>query len=78
MSEPANAARAIDALRRGWPVRVQGRDGALTVIAVERADDARLADFDPDGKAELLLSAERGAILKLATSAMRRRRGSRC
>ena len=66
MSEPAQAARAIDALRRGWPVRVAGRDGALVVIAVERADDARLGSFDPEGSAELLLSAERGAILKLA------------
>jgi GTP cyclohydrolase II len=66
VSEPANAARAIDALRRGWPVRVAGGDGALTMIAVERTDDARLGRFDPDGRAELLLSAERGAILKLA------------
>jgi len=66
VSEPAQAARAIDALRRGWPVRVAGRDGALVVIAVERADDARLGSFDPEGSAELLLSAERGAILKLA------------
>ena len=66
MSDAVQAARAIDAMRRGWPVRVSGKDGALTVIAVERADDARLAAFDPDRKAELLLSAERGAILKLA------------
>lgn len=66
MSDPAQAARAIDALRRGWPVRVSGSDGVLVVIAVERADDARLASFDPEGRAELLLSAERGAILKLA------------
>ena len=66
MSDTFAAARAIDALRRGWPVRVVGQGGALTILAVERADDARLAGFDPDGKAELLLSAERGAILKLA------------
>jgi len=66
VSDAVQAARAIDALRRGWPVRVVGRDGGLTVIAVERADDARLAAFDPDAQAELLLSAERGAILKLA------------
>jgi len=66
VSDSAQAARAIDALRRGWPVRVVGGEGALTVLAVERADDARLAAFDPDGTAELLLSAERGAILKLA------------
>jgi GTP cyclohydrolase II len=66
VSEPRDAARAIDALRRGWPVRIDGADGGLTLLAVERADDVRLATFDPDGKAELLLSAERGAILKLA------------
>ncbi|WP_116091404.1 GTP cyclohydrolase II [Sphingomonas crusticola] len=66
MSDPRDAARAIDALRRGWPVRIDGSDGGLVLLAVERADDARLAAFDPDGTAELLLSAERGAILKLA------------
>ena len=66
MSDTFAAARAIDALRRGWPVRVESKSGGLTVIAVERADDARLAGFDPDGTAELLLSAERAAILKLA------------
>jgi GTP cyclohydrolase II len=38
----------------------------VTVLAVERADDPRLAAFDPEGTAELLLSAERAAILKLA------------
>lgn len=66
MTDTFAAARAIDALRRGWPVRVEGAGEGLTVLAVERADDARLAEFDPDGKAELLLSAERAAILKLA------------
>ena len=66
MSTPRDAARAIDALRRGWPVRIEGADGGLTVLAVERADDARLAAFDPDASAELLLAAERAAILKLA------------
>ena len=66
MSDAAQAARAIDALRRGWPVRINSADGSLVLLAVERADDKRLAAFDPDGTAELLLSAERGAILKLA------------
>ena len=66
MSDAAQAARAIDALRRGWPVRIDGADGSLALLAVERADDKRLAAFDPDSTAELLLSAERGAILKLA------------
>jgi len=66
VNDAAQAARAIDALRRGWPVRINSADGSLVLLAVERADDKRLAAFDPDGTAELLLSAERGAILKLA------------
>jgi GTP cyclohydrolase II len=61
-----DAARAIDALRRGWPVRVAAGDGALDVLAVETADDPRLAEFDPDGTADLLISPERAATLKLA------------
>jgi GTP cyclohydrolase II len=61
-----DAARAIDALRRGWPVTIEGAEGALTVLAVERADDARLAAFDPDATAGLLIAGERAAVLKLA------------
>jgi GTP cyclohydrolase II len=60
------AARAIDALRRGWPVRVAAGDGALDLLAVETADDARLAEFDPAGTADLLISPERATTLKLA------------
>jgi len=60
------AARAIDALRRGWPVRVAAGDGALDLLAVETADEPRLAEFDPDGRADLLISPERAATLKLA------------
>ena len=66
MSDPRDAARAIDALRRGWPVAIAGADGDLVVLPVETADDARLAAFDPDGTADLLLSSERAAVLKLA------------
>ena len=66
MSDPRDAARAIDALRRGWPVRIDGEDGNLTVLAVEAADSERLAAFDPAGTADLLLSGERAAVLKLA------------
>lgn len=62
MSDPRAAARAIDAARRGWPVRI----GALTLLAVETADDARLAAFDPGSTADLLISASRAATLKLA------------
>lgn len=66
MSDPRAAARAIDALRRGWPVGVAGGDGRIVLLAVERADEGRLAAFDPDGTADLLLAHERAATLKLA------------
>ncbi|MBD3744771.1 MAG: GTP cyclohydrolase II [Sphingopyxis terrae] len=56
------AARAIDALRRGWPFRIEGADGALDLLAVESARDAALADF---GSADLLISGERAVTLKL-------------
>ncbi len=65
MSGPRAAARAIDALRRGWPVTIQGADGTLALLAVETADEPRLATFDLDGTADLLLSASRAATLKL-------------
>ncbi|MBB5984191.1 GTP cyclohydrolase II [Sphingobium lignivorans] len=60
------AARAIDALRRGWPVRLAGKAGALALLPVEGATPETLAAFDPDGSAALLLSAARGVTLKLA------------
>lgn len=55
-------ARAIDALRRGWPVVI---DSALTVLAIESADQNRLAAFEADAQANLLISASRAATLKL-------------
>ena len=63
MSDAANAARAIDALRRGWPVCI---GGAVTVLSIETADSASLSTFDPDGKADILISAGRAFTLKLA------------
>ena len=56
------AARAIDALRRGWPFRVNGPDGALDLLAVESARDAALAEFAGH---DMLLSGERAVTLKL-------------
>ena len=41
------AARAIDALRRGWAVTVRATDGAIRVMAVEGADALTLKTFDP-------------------------------
>lgn len=62
MSDARAAARAIDALRRGWPIAIDG----LTLLAIESADANRLAAFDADGLADVLLSAGRAATLKLA------------
>lgn len=61
MSDPKAAARAIDALRRGWPVAV----GDLCLLPVETADAVRLAAFDPDGRADILIAGSRAATLKL-------------
>jgi GTP cyclohydrolase II len=60
------AARAIDALRRGWAVTVDAADGTLRIMAVEGADAVTLAYFDPSGKADILVAAARGETLKLA------------
>lgn len=60
--EQRDVARAIDALRRGWAVTI---DGHISVLPIESADAARLADFDGDRSADLLISASRAATLKL-------------
>lgn len=62
MSGGRAVARAIDALRRGWPVRIDGTG----FLAVETADEAALAAFDSAGPADLLVSGNRAATLKLA------------
>ncbi|WP_242126777.1 GTP cyclohydrolase II [Sphingobium sp. Sx8-8] len=61
-----SAARAIDALRRGWAVTVSAGDGALRLMAVEGADAVTLAAFDPGAEADILISAARAQTLKLA------------
>lgn len=68
MSAPQGraAARAIDALRRGWPVRVSAADGTIRLMAMEGADAVTLAGFDPDASADILISAARAETLKLA------------
>jgi GTP cyclohydrolase II len=57
-----NAARAIDALRRGWPFRVEDAAGALDLLAIESARDDALAEF---ASHDVLLSGERAITLKL-------------
>jgi GTP cyclohydrolase II len=53
------AARAIDALRRGWPIKLEGAGGSLLLTAVETATET-------SGATGLLLSQSRAATLKLA------------
>lgn len=62
MSGARAVARAIDSLRRGWPVRID----AIAFLAVETADEEGLAAFDSDGAADLLISGHRAVTLKLA------------
>jgi GTP cyclohydrolase II len=62
LSDPRAAARAVDALRRGWPIAIDG----LVLLAVETADPTRLAAFDPDATGGVLISSGRAATLKLA------------
>ncbi len=62
MSGARDVARAIDALRRGWPVAVDG----TSFLAVETADEEGLATFDRGGSADLLISGQRAVTLKLA------------
>jgi GTP cyclohydrolase II len=64
VANPRNAARAIDALRRGWPVRIEGEEGALTLLAVETVSDNAIAQAG--GAESILLSPARAATLKLA------------
>ncbi|WP_447765895.1 GTP cyclohydrolase II [Sphingopyxis panaciterrae] len=56
------AARAIDALRRGWPFRIEGEGGTLDLLAVESARDEALGEF---GSGDVLISGERAVTLKL-------------
>ena len=57
--------RALDTLRRGRPVTIADGDVRLRLLAVELAEEAALAAFDADGPADLLISGERAAVLKL-------------
>ncbi len=62
MSDPRDVARAIDALRRGWPITIDD----VSYLAIETADQVRLADYDPTASAPVLLSAGRAATLKIS------------
>ena len=62
MSADGEVRHAIEALRCGRPVDVEGE----CFLAVETADEAALAAFDPTGDADLIISGHRAATLKLA------------
>jgi len=51
LSDARSVARAIDAIRRGWPIaiRAAGED-ELTLLAVETADARALDTFAPAGR----------------------------
>lgn len=66
MTDPGATARAIDALRRGWPIAIRGASGTLSLLAIETGDAERLAGFDPESAAPVLISAGRAVTLKLA------------
>jgi GTP cyclohydrolase II len=53
------AARAIDALRRGWPIAIASKDKVVHLVAIETASGTM-------GASGILLSASRAATLKLA------------
>jgi GTP cyclohydrolase II len=61
LSDGRQVARAIDALRRGWPIALEGHG----LLAVETADAEALAELDRTGLADLLISGNRAATLKL-------------
>lgn len=62
MTGGRDVARAIDALRRGWPITI---DGAC-FLAIETADDAILVDLDSRSPSDILISGNRAVTLKLA------------
>ncbi len=57
IADPKSAARAIDALRRGWAIRISGAGGDLILRAIETA-----TEFTAHA---ILISASRAATLKL-------------
>ncbi len=61
MNAARDVARAIDALRRGWPVAIDG----LGFLAIETSNDQGLVGFDGPAPADLLIAGNRAATLKL-------------
>jgi GTP cyclohydrolase II len=60
-----DAAKAIDALRRGWAIAIEAPgEPPLTLLAIETADEGRLRDF-ADDRYGILISSGRAETLKL-------------
>ena len=57
-ADPKSAAKAIDALRRGWAIAVAGESDTIGLVAIETCSDVA-------GASGILLSASRAATLKL-------------
>ncbi len=62
MSDGRDVARAIDALRRGWPVLIDG----IGFLAIETTDEEGLGAFDTPRRADILIAGNRAVTLKLA------------
>ncbi len=62
MSDGRDVARAVDALKRGWAIVIDG----TFYLAIETADEAALAAFDAAGPGDILITGTRAVTLKLA------------
>lgn len=66
MTDARTVARAIDALRRGWPIAIHAEGEApLPLLAVETADPIGYDTFAGGDERPLLISSGRAATLKL-------------
>lgn len=65
MSDPRQVERAIDAIRRGWPIAIRGSGDDLTLLAVETTDPVTLDTFAPARHDAILISHQRAVTLKL-------------
>ncbi len=62
-----DAARAIDAMRRGWPITIHAvGEPPLVLLAIETADRERLERFAGERGFDILLSSGRAETLKLS------------
>lgn len=60
------AEAAIDALRRGRIVGIAAEGGGLAILSAELADAVSLATLEAGGRAGLIITARRAAVLNLA------------